>query len=325
MKKPQIFDQNGMTILSNGNSISIDNVIDQFVATKRSKNTKRAYARDIADAFDFLNISELHELGKIQFHDLVSRLHNHLEQLSKYDEETNRISNPKTVNRKAYAISSFFKFLIHSYEYPKNPLAEYQNHKTQVRSNTPSLTGADVIDVITYFEEHHLKSQTKFRNYLAICCLAVLALRRNELVGLKWSDINYEEISINVFQKGGTYKLLPIPPKLLKKIIEYRDKYLHGPYVFSAVSRKVNKELSKPLTSQYIYEVVVKTVFNITKGKRATPHSFRKSFIEIALNNGEDFISIINATGHSNVEMVKYYDGRDTLKNNAAHGMAKFI
>jgi len=33
----------------------------------------------------------------------------------------------------------------------------------------------------------------------------------------------------------------------------------------------------------------------------------------------------INATGHRTVEMVKYYDGRDTLNNNAAHGMAKFI
>ena len=66
-------------------------------------------------------------------------------------------------------------------------------------------------------------------------------------------------------------------------------------------------------------------------GKNATPHSFRKSFIEMALNNNEDFISIINATGHSTVEMVKYYDTRDTrdtrdtLKNNAVHGMAKLI
>ena len=45
----------------------------------------------------------------------------------------------------------------------------------------------------------------------------------------------------------------------------------------------------------------------------------------MALNNQEDFISILNATGHSTVEMIKYYDTRDTLKNNAVHGMAKLI
>lgn len=53
--------------------------------------------------------------------------------------------------------------------------------------------------------------------------------------------------------------------------------------------------------------------------------TYKKSFIEMALNNHEDFILIINATGHATVEMVKYYDTRDTLKNNAAHGMAKYI
>ena len=34
----------------------------------------------------------------------------------------------------------------------------------------------------------------------------------------------------------------------------------------------------------------------------------------MALNNQDDFISIINATGHSTVEMVKYYVTRDSLK-----------
>ena len=84
-------------------------------------------------------------------------------------------------------------------------------------------------------------------------------------------------------------------------------------------------KLDKPLNTSYIYQLVTKTVFKFTYGKRATPHSFRKSFIEMALNNNEDFISIINATGHATVEMVKYYDTRDTLKNNAVHGMAKLV
>lgn len=45
----------------------------------------------------------------------------------------------------------------------------------------------------------------------------------------------------------------------------------------------------------------------------------------MALNNQEGFISIINVIGHSTVEMVKYYDSRDSLKNNAVHGMSKLI
>ncbi len=48
-------------------------------------------------------------------------------------------------------------------------------------------------------------------------------------------------------------------------------------------------------------------------------------FVELALNNGEDTSAIMNATGHGSVDMVNYYDGRDSLENNAIRGMAKFI
>ena len=325
MKTPQIFDEFGQVISSSKAVILIVEVIDEFVATKRSENTKKAYSRDVLNAFEFLGVTELQQLGRIQFYELVAILTSHLELATVYDSETKRAENPKTVNRKAYAISAFFKFLIHSYGYPKNPMDGYQAHKVQRRSNTPSLTAAQVIDVISYFEEHHHKNQTKFRNYLAICCLAVLALRRNELVGLKWSDINFEDSTANVYQKGGSYKLLPIAPKLLKKLQEYKAKYATVEYIFSPVRNTVTGNLNKPLNTNYIYQLVSKSVFKVTNGKKATPHSFRKSFIEIALNNQEDFISIINATGHSTVEMVKYYDTRDTLKHNAVHGMAKLI
>jgi len=325
MKTPQIFNEFGHVISSSEDVILIDDVIDEFVATKRSVNTRKAYTRDVSNAFEFLGVTELQQLGRVQFYDLVANLLRHLELATIYDDETKRAENPKTVNRKAYAISAFFKFLIHSYGYPKNPMENYQAHKIQKRSNTPSLTAAQVIDVIAYFDMHHQKSQTKFRDYLAICCLAVLALRRNELVGMKWSDINFEDSTANVYQKGGSYKLLPIAPKLLKKFQEYKDKYASVDYVFSPVRNPVTGNLNKPLNTNYIYQLVSKTVFKVTKGKKATPHSFRKSFIEIALNNQEDFISIINATGHTTVEMVKYYDTRDTLKHNAVHGMAKLI
>lgn len=83
--------------------------------------------------------------------------------------------------------------------------------------------------------------------------------------------------------------------------------------------------VNKPLNTSYIYEFVAKLVIKRFPGRRITPHSFRKSFIELTLNNNEDFISIINATGHSTVEMVKYYDTRDRLKNNAIHGMSGLI
>jgi hypothetical protein len=45
----------------------------------------------------------------------------------------------------------------------------------------------------------------------------------------------------------------------------------------------------------------------------------------LSLDNGEDLIAICNATGHSTIDMVKYYDTRDRLKNNAVHSLANLI
>jgi len=313
-------------VIENKASIELDDVLDAFLSTKRSKNTQRAYASDLVDLFEYLNIRSTKELGEIAFHDLVGKIQSYLNSITKYDDKTKRPINPTSINRKAYSFSSFFRFLIHSYGYPKNPLDQYQAYKVDKKSNTQSLTRAEVLDVINYYAKRHELSQTSFRDYLAICFLAVFALRRNELVGLKWSDVDFDVQSINVFQKGGSYKLLPIPLNLLTRLKEYQLKYeIHSEYIFSPIRNNSTKTLNKPLNTSYIYQIVKKSVAKVANGKKATPHSFRKSFIEMALNNQEDFISIINATGHSTVEMVKYYDTRDSLKNNAVHGMSKLI
>jgi integrase len=61
------------------------------------------------------------------------------------------------------------------------------------------------------------------------------------------------------------------------------------------------------------------------KNKKISPHSLRKTFIELALDNNQDLIAISNATGHRTIEMVKYYDTRDRLKNNAVNSLAGLI
>ena len=335
------------------NDVEIDSVIDGFLATKRSENTRRAYlgfqlgrgkkqllsllrsslsevdfkavSKD-PNLFEYLDVTSIKALGKLKFYQLVELIEKHLKEGTTFDDDTGRPINPKTTNRKAYAISSFFKYLIHAYGYPKNPLEQYQAFKVERKSTTKSLTRAEIVDVLKYFSDRSSKSQTAMRNYLSVCFLTVLALRRNELVGLKWTDINFQSSSVNVYQKGGSYKLLPIPTALLEKLKIYETLYRKDcVYVFTPVRNTTTKTLDKPISSNYIYELVKRVVFIVTNGKKATPHSFRKSFIEMALNNQEDFISIINATGHSTVEMVKYYDTRDSLKNNAVHSMGKLI
>ena len=90
MKTPQIFDEFGHVVSTAKGAKPIENVIDEFVATKRSENTRKAYTRDLVNAFDYLGVTELQQLGRIQFYDLVASLTQHLELATVYDDETKR-------------------------------------------------------------------------------------------------------------------------------------------------------------------------------------------------------------------------------------------
>ena len=268
----------------------------------------------------------LSDFGLFPFHQVVDQVKAFLHESTKKDEHTTRVLNPKTINRKAYALSSFFNYLIDVYGYPKNPVKQFKPHKTEKRSTTTSLTRAELVDFLAFAKGEHRLGETKFRNYLILAFMFGLALRRDEASNLKWDDIDFQQQTANVYQKGGSFKLLPLPVSIVLLLQEFKTLYPSNcPYMFHPVRNNRTKELDKPIRTEYIFEMVKKIAVLVVPDKNITPHSFRKTFIELALNNKEDFISIINATGHATVEMVKYYDTRDTLKNNAIHSVAGII
>ena len=308
-------------------SKTISEVIEEFLRLKHSDQTKRAYRKDIEAFFKKHKIVYLQDLTFLPFHELARFTLNHINSFRKAEKyQPDKVLNAKTVNRKAYSLSSFFKFLINVYNYPKNPVASFHPLKTHKRSTTISLTRGEIFEILEFTKKESSKSEIHFRNYLIFLSLFLLALRRNEIANLKWRDIDLDKQSIMVFQKGGTYKELPIPDNLLKLLLEFKSVYgKPSPYIFHPFVNNRTKDLNKPISPDLIFKIVKDVVSHVTPGKKITPHSFRKTFIEIALNNNQDFISIINATGHSTIEMVKYYDTRDTLKNNAINNLGKIF
>lgn len=313
--------------VSASDGLLMSDVIDDFIQVKNSEQTRRSYLNDLTGFFKTLDgVVFLSDFGLIPYPQVVAQVQNFLRSSTKKDGQTDRVLNPKTVNRKAYALSSFFNYLIQVYNYPKNPIRHFKPLQTEKRSTTTSLTRAEVIDFLAFAKEEHRLSEGKFRNYLILVFMFGLALRRDETANLKWDDIDFQKSTANVYQKGGSFKLLPLPNGIASLLNEFKKLYGDTcPYIFHPVRNNRTQELNKPIRTSYIFEMVKKIAVRVVPDKNITPHSFRKTFIELALNNKEDFISIINATGHATVEMIKYYDTRDTLKNNAIHSIANII
>ena len=306
---------------------TISDVIEEFLKLKNSEQTKRAYRNDVSSFFKKLNIYYLYDIAKIPYHEIVKFTLNYINKFRKSEKYyPDRVINSKTVNRKAYSISAFFKFLVNVYNYPKNPVANFTPLKVHRRSTTTSLTRNEIFEILAILKKRKEDSEKEFRDYLLLLVMFLLALRRTEIANLQWKDINNDRQSITVFQKGGTYKELPIPDSLLTLLFDFREKYgKKSAYIFHPIVNNRTGDTKKPISTDLIFKIVRELVSKIIPNKNITPHSFRKTFIEQALNNNQDFISIINATGHTSIEMVKYYDTRDKLKNNAINNMGNIF
>jgi site-specific recombinase XerD len=182
----------------------LTDVIDDFVLLKRSIHTQIAYRNDIKKFLNQLNLVMLEDLAVIHFNELVTHLQKHIDDLKKVEllESRQRVINARTVNRKVNALRAFFKYLISVYGYPKNPLNQFNNLKTDNFSNTESLSRGEVIDLLSYAKANHRKNQTNFRNYLMTIFLFNLALRAEECSTLQWNDLDLAMQKASIYQKG---------------------------------------------------------------------------------------------------------------------------
>lgn len=308
----------------------INEVIEDFLLSFHSIKTKNRYKTVLEQFFWSIKVYRLEDLNNYHISEVWKSFELYKEKKAKYDEENkNHILNPSTINNIAYILRSFFKYLIDYYNYPKNPLSSYKPLKTKEHSSTISLDRSELLDIIweskndylnsLYKSKNHKKHLTKLRNFLIFALLS-LSLRRDEICNIKWDDLK-EESFLLVQQKWWTYKYIPIPSWLIDFFLKFRDeKIKHGYFsnhIFTPFLNGFSDDLKKPISADYIMKITQKICDKLHINKKITPHSFRKTFIEISLNKNENYNNIMNATGHKTSQMIRYYDYRDKVKNNA--------
>jgi len=126
-------------------------------------------------------------------------------------------------------------------------------------------------------------------------------LRVSEVVALKVTDVNLEELTISVRQgKGRRDRISVISEKLvgdLGKIVTFKR---GGDYVFE--SERGGKLATR--TAQNIFERALKKA---GIKKRATFHSLRHSFATHLLENGVDVRFVQELLGHQNIRTTQVY------------------
>lgn len=254
-----------------------------------SMDTVDSYEEDIIEYFDFLE-RECLELLKVRYEDIRFFLIG-------LDEKKNKAS---TVSRKLSSLRGFYKFLMNNDYIDSNPFTLVKMPKKEKK--LPRFFYYNELEEL--FSIPNMETALGQRDRLILEVLYASGVRVSELVNIKISDINDEEIKI--LGKGNKERISRIGD-YAKEVL---DLYLSDGYKQLNVKNTnylfLNKD-GRKLTTRGIRYILDKIIQKSTIGKKISPHMLRHSFATHLLNEGCDILSVQELLGHESLSATAIY------------------
>jgi len=274
--------------------MSINRFLDYINHEKKySHHTYAAYQKNLTDFRDFCTEHyELKNIEKVEYNLIRAWIISLIEK-----KNTNR-----TVNRKISVLRSYYKFLLITETIKISPLKLHRPLKASSKVNVPFSTD----------EVNHLLNGDLFpHDYEGILQKTIITLlyytgiRRQELIDLKFTAVDFETNSIKVLGKRNKERIIPLlleARDLLKEYLNYK-KELTAPnaiYFFCMPS-------GLKVSEQFVYQTVNHYFSRVSTKVKKSPHMLRHSFATHLLNNGADLNSVKELLGHESIAATQVY------------------
>ncbi|ALU26432.1 site-specific tyrosine recombinase XerD [Myroides odoratimimus] len=211
---------------------------------------------------------------------------------------------PTTQSRIISGLKNFFNYFILEGYLKVSPVELIETPKTGRK--LPDVLSVEEIDIL--IEAIDQSTPEGFRNKVMLEVLYSCGLRVSELVGLRLSDLFFEEGFIRVIGKGSKHRFVPIDHNSMELIVLYND---------SIRSHQVVKKDSSDilflnrrggqLTRAMIFTIIKRLAVEVGLEKNISPHTFRHSFATHLLENGADIRAIQLMLGHESITTTEIY------------------
>jgi integrase/recombinase XerD len=215
----------------------------------------------------------------------------------------------KQVNARSQAriisgLKSFFSYLIFEDFRKDNPLELIESPRIG-RKLPDTLSTLEIDELIAAID---LSTAEGERNRTIIETLYSCGLRVSELVGLKISDLFFEEGFLKITGKGDKQRFVPINVYTQRYIEIYRSdirnqlKIQKGHEDTLFLNRR-----GRQLTRAMIFTIIKDLAVKINLNKKISPHTFRHSYATHLLEHGADLRSIQLLLGHESITTTEIY------------------
>jgi site-specific recombinase XerD len=170
-----------------------------------------------------------------------------------------------------------------------------------------TLTVDEIFYLLDNLKPEHLPSKYPFRDKAIFELLYATGVRCSELVGIKLSDINFNEKVIRIFGKGRRERIALFGNKAKVSIINY----LEQERIDAARDKKVQhlflNHAGGPLTVRSVQRIFEMYRRFLKVQRKLTPHKIRHSFATHLLNEGTDLRIIQELLGHKTIATTEIY------------------
>ena len=254
-----------------------------------SDETIHSYSIDIEEFLDYIN-SECINICEVGY-DVVKAWLIHL------DEKKNKST---TVSRKISSLRGFYKYLINNKVIDSNPFSLVSLPKKE--RHLPRFFYYNELEEM--FQVPRLNTALGQRDRLLLEMLYATGVRVSELVNIKVSDINGEEIK--VLGKGNKERIVEFGD-YAESILEL---YLNEGYKHLNIKKSeylfLNNRGGK-LTTRGVRYILDNIINKTTIDKKISPHMLRHTFATHLLNEGCDLLTVQELLGHESLTATSKY------------------
>lgn len=259
-----------------------------------SKHTVNAYEKDILEFSHFCKVQ--YDVGDIDVAD-YSLIRFWIVDLSE------REINNRSINRKISSLKSYFKFLQKIEVLDTNPLVKHKALKTSKKIEIPfsELEMHKVLSVMEYADDFE-----GVRDELLIHVLYTTGVRRAELLALKMSDVDFENMTIKVLGKRNKERYIPMLLETKSKFEAYFKKRL----MLVDIKEPGLVFLAKSGNKMYetlVYRLINKYFRVVSSKVKTSPHILRHTFATHLLNKGADLNAVKELLGHASLASTQVY------------------
>jgi site-specific recombinase XerD len=198
----------------------------------------------------------------------------------------------------------FFTWCVNNGYMQKNPVADIEIPKAE-KKLPAKLTKSDALRLLEIVYNYPYESKfLRCRNHAIFSTFIFAGVRKQELLSLKYTDVDTENLTIFVRQgKGNKDRVLPISYTLAQSLKRYSDE-----------RRKLSKTCPEFFVSSnrnqgYTNSGLKRLVTQLSKasGITFTVHKLRHTFATLMLEGGCDIYSLSKMMGHSDIKTTTIY------------------